>query len=162
MATAKNDIYMQNLMSRKVILPFNVIGQNIKDNLHQKLQVLEGKCINEGYVKPNSINIITYSSGIIKGKNVVFEVVFEGLICCPVEGMKIKCVVKNITKAGIRAETDETVSPVVIFIARDHYYDNDYFSSRKESDTITITVIGIRYELNDKYISIIADLYSPK
>ena len=147
-------------MSRKVILSFNLIGENIRDNLHQKLQTLEGKCINEGYVKSNSINIITYSSGIIKGDKVIFDVAFEGLICRPVEGMKIGCVIKNITKAGIRAETDEMVSPVVIFVARDHYYNDNYFTSRKENDTIIIKVIGIRYELNDDYISIIADLYS--
>ena len=160
MTNPENEIYMHNLMTRKVQLPFRIIGENIKENLHQKLQILEGKCINEGYVKSNSINIITYSSGIIKGNTVIFEVVFEALICRPVEGMKIKCVIKNITKAGIRAETDESVSPVVIFVARDHYYNNDYFTSRKEKDKITINVIGIRYELNDKYISIIADLYS--
>ena len=160
MTNPKNDIYKHNLMSRKVLLPFNLIGENIKDNLHQKLQILEGKCINEGYVKPNSINIITYSSGIIKGENVIFDVAFEGLICHPVEGMEMKCIIKNITKAGIRAETDEMISPVVVFIARDHYYDNKFFTSRKENDTITIKVIGIRYELNDEYISIIADLHS--
>ena len=158
MTNPENDIYMRNLMTRKVQLPFRVIGENIKDNLHQKLQILEGQCINEGYVKTNSINIITYSSGTIKGNNVIFEVVFEALICHPVEGMKIRCVIKNITKAGIRAETDESVSPVIIFVARDHYYNNEYFTNRKEKDNITINVIGIRYELNDKYISIIADL----
>ena len=162
MANPENDIYMHNLMTRKVKLPFNIIGENIKENLHQKLQILEGKCINEGYVKSNSINIITYSSGIIKGNSVIFEVAFEALICRPVEGMKIKCVIKNITKAGIRAETDELASPVVIFVARDHYYNDNYFINRKEKDKITINVIGIRYELNDKYISIIADLYSPE
>ena len=53
MTNPKNDIYMHILMSRKVILPFRLIGENIRDNLHQKLQILEGKCINEGYVKPN-------------------------------------------------------------------------------------------------------------
>ena len=42
-----------------------------------------------------------------------------------------KCIVKNITKAGIRAETAEIISPVVIFIARDHYHTDKYFSTIK-------------------------------
>ena len=92
----------------------------------------------------------------------VFEIVIELLICRPVEGMRFKCIAKNITKAGIRAETNATNSPVVIFIARDHYYQNKYFNSIKENDKIMIRVIGIRYELNDTYISIIADLVNPK
>ena len=158
MTHLKNDIYMTNLMTRQVGLPFHLIGENIKENLHQKLQVLEGKCINEGYIKSNSINIITYSSGIIKGLNVIFNVVFEALVCRPVEGMQMICIVKNITKAGIKAEVNETPTPVVIFIARDHNYMSKQFSSIQENQIIKVRVIGQRYELNDKYISIIAEL----
>ena len=51
---------------------------------------------------------------------------------------------------------------MVVFIARDHYYKNKYFSSIKEDQQITIKVIGTRFELNDKYISVIADLVPPK
>ena len=76
----------------------------------------------------------------------------------------MNCVAKNITKAGIRAdiESPDGDSPVVIFIARDHHYNSDYFSSIKENDKIKIRVIGQRFELNDKYISIIAELIQPK
>ena len=119
---------------------------------------IEGKCIVEGYVKPGSSKIMTYSSGLIHGSSVAFDVVYECSICSPVEGMNITCVAKNITKAGIRAETIELPSPVVIFVARDHHYTTPYFSEVKEKDEIVIKVIGQRYELNDKYISIIAEL----
>ena len=82
---------------------------------------------------------------------------FECLICRPSEGMKFKVIVKNITKAGIRAEYKED-SPIVVFISRDHVYNNKNFNSINIDDTIYIKVIGIRYELNDEFISIIADL----
>ena len=72
--------------------------------------------------------------------------------------MTIPCIVKNITKAGIRAQTDEEVSPVIIFIARDHHYMSQKFSNIKEGEIINAKVIGQRFELNDKYISIIAEL----
>ena len=123
---------------------------------------IEGKCIVEGYIKPNTVKVLTYSSGIIQGSNILFEVVFECLICCPVEGMHIDAVAKNITKAGIRAEYDEIPTPVIIFIARDHHYNSSYFAEVKEGDRIKVRVIGQRYELNDKYISIIAELLEPK
>jgi len=89
-------------------------------------------------------------------------VVFECLACRPVEGMKIRCTIKNVTKAGIRAEISGDTSPVVIFIARDHQYQSKYFAERKEGEDILIKVIGQRFELNDKYISIIAALVEPK
>jgi hypothetical protein len=81
-----------------------------------------------------------------------------------VEGTKLKVVAKNITKAGIRAETNETPTPIVVFIARDHHITGDksvYFSSINPEDNIEIRVIGQRYELNDKYISVIAELIEP-
>ena len=66
------------------------------------------------------------------------------------------------TKAGIRAETNEPVSPMVIFIARDHHHNLKDFSNLKENDIINIRVIGTRFELNDKYIAVIATLVKPK
>ena len=73
--------------------------------------------------------------------------------------MKIKCKVDNITKAGIRASYFNNIeSPIMVFIARDHYYNNSTFTKIKENDIIIIKVIGIRYELNDNFIYIIAEL----
>ena len=75
--------------------------------------------------------------------------------------MRIACVAKNITKAGIRAESGDDPNPLVIFIARDHHNKMPYFSQVNEGDKIEIKVIGQRFELNDKYISIIAELIDP-
>ena len=41
--------------------------------------------------KPNSSKVLTYSSGELTAENVVFEVVFECLICCPVENAYFVC-----------------------------------------------------------------------
>jgi len=93
----------------------------------------------------------------------VFEVVFECDVCYPVEGMVVQCVVKNITKAGIRAESASDVpSPVVIHVAKDHHYSVQYFNEVQEGDKINIRVIGQRFELNDKFISIIGTLIKEK
>ena len=115
----------------------------------------------------------------------MFDVVFECLVCCPVEGMVINCTAKNITQAGIRALFDNNVnnpnvvvdnmgeednvmnkinedSPFVAYISRDHHYNSKYFNKITENDSIRIRVIGQRYELNDKYISIIGEILDPK
>ena len=97
------------------------------------------------------------------GVNVSFDVVFECEICFPVEGTIISCVAKTNTKAGITAESaDETPSPIIVFIARDHHYSNSYFTDIKAGDKINIRVIGQRFELNDKCISIIGELIRSK
>jgi len=158
-------VYSRCLITRNIVLPITAIGKNIKETIEENIKSkFEGKCLVEGYIKPNSSNIITHSSGlVIRGNSISFEVVFECEVCFPVEGMILSCVAKNITKAGIRAESATDVpSPVVVFIAKDHHYTNNYFSEIKEGDNINVRVIGQRFELNDKYISIIGEVIKPK
>ena len=77
--------------------------------------------------------------------------------------MLISCVVKNITKAGIRAESSNDVpTPIVVFIAKDHHYNNSQFAEIEIGNLINVRVIGQRFELNDKYVSIIGELVKPK
>ena len=93
----------------KVALSMNEIGQNIKQNLERMIsKQTEGKCIAEGFIRPNSIQLINYSSGVITNDFIEFQTVFECMVCYPVEGMLMECNAKTITKAGIHAEvTDE-------------------------------------------------------
>ena len=157
-------IYVKNMLTRKIILPFTSVGGNLNSILKQKLEEeLHNKCCREGYIKTDSIMICSYSSGVIQENNVIFDVLFECLICYPIEGQIIKCKVENITRAGIRAiYFKEKKSPITIFIARDHHYDNKYFSNIKEEDIILIKVIGIRFELNDATISVVGELKHQK
>lgn len=156
-------VYMNSLISRKIHVPFKKVGKNIKELLQNKIKRdIEGKCTIEGFIKPDSTRVLTYSSGVLFEDVIEFDVAFECLVCCPVEGMKIKCVIKNKTQAGIRAVIDEDVSPVVIYITRDHHYNNKYFSTVEEGDEITAKVIGQRYELNDEQVSIIGEIVEPK
>ena len=70
--------------------------------------------------------------------------------------------IENKTPSKKRAESsDETPSPFVLFIARDHYFDNEQFNSIKENEKFVARIIAQRFELNDKYISIIAEIVSP-
>jgi DNA-directed RNA polymerase subunit E'/Rpb7 len=158
-------VYSRCLLTRKVVLPINVVGKNLDEVIEEYIHNnFEGKCLVEGYIKLNSSKIIRYSCGTIeRGNNVIFEIVFECDVCFPVEGMVISCIAKNIVKAGIRAESATDVpSPVVVFIARDHHYSSQYFADVKEGDKINVRVIGQRFELNDKYVSIIGELVKEK
>lgn len=163
----KNNIFIPNVLTKHVFISINNIGGNLSDVLLKTVtKKYEGKCIDEGYIKNDSIRIITYSSGqIIEGTSIKFEIVFECLICFPVEGMQIECVAANITKAGIKAilpsYTNDT-SPLIIFIARDHEYKSEQFALIKENMVINVKVIGQRFELNDTFISVIAELLKPK
>lgn len=167
-----DDLFMNALLTRRVGLSmYELIKTNsdgFRGALESKLRLTyEGLCVKEGYIKYDSITLMTHSSGVMKGDLMEFDVVFKCLVCNPVSGMKIKCMAQNITKAGIRATIADlpvsqggraVKSPLVVFIARDHYYDNDAFNALKEKDRFVAEIIGTRFELNDDYICVIADL----
>jgi DNA-directed RNA polymerase subunit E'/Rpb7 len=158
-------VYSPSVLTTKVILSINQVGKNVKQNLERTIQKkCEGKCIPEGFIKPGSINVLTYSSGNIINANIEFQTVYECMLCHPVEGMLMECVTKTITKAGVHAEVlDEDGNvPVTVFIARDHHFTNKEFSNIKEGQRVIVSIIGSKYELNDKYIYTIANLTRSK
>ena len=81
------------------------VGKQLKVFWKRKSKPFEGKCIVEGFVKIDSAKIISYSSGVVTSEQIKFEVIIECQVYSPVEGMLINCVARNITKAGIRADT---------------------------------------------------------
>ena len=154
-------VYMKSVLDTKVCLAITEIGKNVKQNLENRISVkITGKCISEGYIKPKSVKIVSYSSGNIQSDVVEFHVVFECMVCLPVEGMEIICKCKTVTKAGIHAQVidGDGNMPVTIFVARDHHHFDDRFQTVKEGDSLKVKVIGIRFELNDDYICAIAKL----
>jgi DNA-directed RNA polymerase subunit E'/Rpb7 len=153
--------FSTSLLNYKAFLSFNEVGNNIQTNLQKKIEYqVEGRCIAEGLVVPNSISIISYSAGKVNNQYIEFDVVYKCNICLPVEGMIIECIVKTITKAGIHAEyIYNNKSLVTVFITRDDNYENKTFSKITNSGTkINAMVTGVIFELNDTTISVTAEL----
>lgn len=158
-------LYATNMLSRRIYLDISEIGKNLFQLIQTKLKrEYEGKCSIEGYIKHNSIRLVTTSAGHIVESNICYNVMFECLVCSPVEGMNINnCIILNVTKAGIRAIiNDDSENPLTIFIARDHHFDKNHFSTLIPDDIINVKVIGQRFEENDNTISIIATLIENK
>jgi len=156
----QRNVYVASQITKSISLPMTAIGKNLHETIERTIAgMVEGKCIVEGFVKRGSSKVITYSSGLVKGENILFDIVFQCEVCFPVAGMLLSCVAKNVTKAGIRAESsEETPSPFVLFIARDHHYANDSFNSIEEGQKFVARVIAQRFELNDKYVSVIGEI----
>jgi DNA-directed RNA polymerase subunit E'/Rpb7 len=154
------DIYIPTMVSKKVVLPFNAIGRNIRNILERHLaHAHEGKCNAEGYVRPGSTQLLAHSSGDLTDNAAVsFEVMYEYQACNPVEGMLIACVVQTVTQAGLQAHIVPEPSPLTVFVSRDHNYSNPQFSKIKAGDEIVVRVIGQHFELNDPSVSVIGEL----
>ena len=151
-------LYVTSLLHHKIKVPFNKIGNNM-DVYFKKYaeKELEGKCRKEGYIRPNSSSIVNYSTGLLKGDSVLYDVIYSVDACFPYENMELMCKIKNITKIGIRGVITDTYNPIVLFISREHNA-NKNFEDYEEGQTIKIRVIGHRFELNDEFISVIGEI----
>jgi DNA-directed RNA polymerase subunit E'/Rpb7 len=146
--------YQESLLTRRVSIPMIHMGGNVQSILSESLSFFEGKCVEEGYIKKGSIEIVQYSCGIIQGRNVQVQVVFTCKIANPLPGQTFTCTVETITRAGITAKLES----LIVFLARDHHNMSETFSNIKEHDTIKVTVVGQRFEPNDPAIYVIATL----
>jgi DNA-directed RNA polymerase subunit E'/Rpb7 len=122
-----------------------------------ELQTLEGKCVEEGYIQKHSIEIVTESCGVVKGHQILIQVVFKCSVANPSPGQVLNCIVETNTRAGIKARLQSDESPFIVFLARDHHLTPE-FSDIKEHEKIKVTVLGQRFEVNDPKISVIATL----
>jgi len=158
-------VYENSMLAMKISLSIREVGKNIKQNLERMIsKKIEGKCIPEGFIRPGSVKIMNYSSGTVNNEKIEFQVLFECMVCHPVEGMLVECDTKTITKAGIHAEVIDNTGavPITVFIARDHHFTEKSFSEIKENMKIKVRIAGVRFELNDPYICVIAKLIETK
>ena len=158
-------IYIDSLLTRKVKISMTECGKNINDILKHYLQPLEGKCITEGYLKRNTIKIVSYDSGKLSQHYIQFEVVFECKIALPTISQQLVCEVESNTLAGLQCKLHmEDESPFIIFLAKDHHIMPE-FSDIQENEKIRVVILGQRFEINDPKISIIAvldEMYKPE
>ena len=160
MSDNKN-IYTKQIINEKIKLKFSQVDSNLENIIKENIKMkIEGKCIIHGYVKTDSIKIIQYSCGELFSDYILFDVIIECLISQPFESMILKCKVISITKVGLKChiEDEDSKNPYLIFVARDHNYSNENFSKISINDYINVRVIGHRFELNDTFISVIAEL----
>lgn len=170
-----SELYTRSILSREVELKMtelNALFQDGDDTLGGTLEeyeaslnahvlgkikkAVEGKCIEDGYVKKDSVLLLSLSCGVCHADKMKYTASYEGLVCLPVEGMPLRCKVVSNSNGGVRAVIKgEDISPIVVFVSKDLPSERD-LSQYQEGDTFDAEVYGVKYELNDTFISVLA------
>jgi hypothetical protein len=121
---------------------------------------VEGKCIFEGYIRPDSVRLLKRSVGVLLGSrftgDMTYEVAFSADICNPMEGNVYDCKVKLVNKTGILCSN----GPLSIVVGRELHENNmEAFNTIKANDNIKISVIGRKFALDDREIKVVAKVY---
>lgn len=163
--TKQNLMYLPALLTKKLALSMAYVNRDIEQTLLQLLTAeVEGKCIPEGYVRPKSVKIDSYSSGVTLDANVIFDVVYRAEVCYPLEGKIVPCVIQSISRAGIQAHVHDDYDPssparpITVFIARDYTLETERLARMQRGDKIYARIEGVRFEIGDTCIYTIATL----
>jgi DNA-directed RNA polymerase subunit E'/Rpb7 len=161
-------IYRSLIQSTTICVKANLLNRVIDEVLLEQLKLkLEGICIKSGYIKPDSVRILSRTAGnmnigVFDG-TASFLVKYEALVCNPVIGDIIECQVSDTNKAAINAFVeDEATSPLNIFMARQHHVGNTEFFALKKGDIIKIKIVGKTYNYRDTNILVFGQFISSK
>lgn len=163
-----NDIFMNVILNDKVKLEPTCLNGNIRQELVKRLKgKLEGVCSKHGYIKHDTIEIYKVKPGVLEIVSLNgctnYDVYFHAQICNPLVGSTIKCRVTNINRFGILAEAGylvkgkDFVSILEVIIAKNSVsiVSEVKLDAIKIGDEVNIEVVGKKYELNDRKISIV-------
>lgn len=163
-----SDLYTQCMLNYTTSILPSQINRNIDKTIEKRIKnEMEGKCINDGYVKKGSIKVISRSTGRVLvsqfNGSVVYNVRYSADICNPLEGALINAKVININKMGILLNGgDDDPSPLQIIMAKQHHINNEVFEKLKVGDKVKVKVLGKRFEFGDTSINVIGVLDDSK
>jgi len=141
-----------------ICIPFVDIPKDINSYfMNYARKHIEGRCRKEGYIYPNTLKIESYTTGILFGDKVKYDVVFCGEVSNPDVNMNLDCKIINITKIGIRAIISDVNNPIILFISREHNQSKN-FEEYTINQIINVKILGTRFEIYDTYISAIAEI----
>ena len=148
-------------LNRSIGLKPSEINSGIEDTLLFKLREdIEGKCIKEGYVMPNTTEIINRSLGEVQlshfNGSMLYHCNFVVKVCNPNEGDVIQARVTNVNKMGVLAVAGEgDPAPLNILLPAQYHLNNEDFHRIQPGDTTNIKIVGKRFDSGEQQISII-------
>lgn len=161
-----DNIFYRVLLQDKIKIEPKYLSKDYRNYVLQKLKKQnEGVCTKHGYIRDNSIEVYKVAPGAVDmiGLNgyVVFDVHYYADVCNPLLGHTVKAKVVNVNKFGILAE----VAPILeIIVAKNSVNilseDGIDLESIKPGDIIQVEIMGKKFELNDKKISIVGRVVS--
>ena len=156
-----DNIYFNSLLTKKIHIESRYLDENIDNYIEKYLKnKVEGSCIDEGYIEPDTVKIITKSVGSLLGSrftgDVTYNIAYSANVCNPVIGNVIDCKVKFINKVGILGNN----GPLTILVPRQIQDENDNINKINENDIIKVEVIAKKFYLNSKEIKIVGKIWS--
>ena len=146
-------LFVTSILSKTVSMPITEVLRN------KVAELVEAKCIVEGYVKQHSVQILSFSCGLVHANNAMFNVSYSCEVFLPCAGMVLEqCVITEILEsAGIELKSNQSPNIFVVYVYQDHNFDDKEFKGRV-GDTAAVHVMDYRFEIYDEHITIMGEI----
>lgn len=161
----KKEILTNTLLvkSRDVLSKKNIDGY-LKYLLKNKY---EGKCNNNGYIYPDSLDIVQRSIGKIVSIDrisyIKYEVTYEIKSIIPCVGDVFKCIINSNTRMGVvgfldyKDNTEIDKSPLLFIVPKEFLDENKNY---KIGDTLEVKILDIRIKFMSDQMIVIAEEFN--
>lgn len=150
-------IYKKMTIVKDILCEPTIINvqNDIRDKLEYKIKKdFEDKCIEEGYVKKNSVKLLDYGKFILDHDSLkglyIIKIKFEALLCYPHIGMVLELKITDKIQFGLYIKKD----PLIIHITTPDIEDYNV------GDMVKIEVVNALLNLNKNHIYVQAKLFN--
>ena len=153
-----------SLDERVAVLPSELNSirseDGIQDILLMKLKDNhDGKCNANGYVRPNSIELLARSMGQAENGRFTGNLIYDCKIKCeilfPVAGTIIEGVVLKVVKMGAYVVHEEAIR---ILLPKDLHIGDSRFDTIEQGKTVKVRIEWSRFQANDLFIMAVGKL----
>ena len=113
------NIYFNCLLTKRIVVESKYLDENIDTYIDTYIKrKIEGLCIDEGYVQPETVKILRRGIGLLYGSrftgDITYEIAYSAEVCNPMVGNIIECKVKFINKLGVLGNN----GPITIIVGK--------------------------------------------
>ena len=151
--------YIKTILVHDVVVEGSKLNKNINDTIASILKLnVEEKCLDKGYIKKGSVEVIKRGVGVFSGSlfngSVKYRVVYSCELCNPSKGDSIKCKVINVNELGLRG----VAGPIRVIVAKQFQDNVKVFKNIKQGDEVEVVILDKKFDLNSPYIEVAAKI----
>lgn len=154
-------LFTKNTLYYKINLMPGEICTDIDSVLLNKLKnEIGNKCVKEGYVRRDSIEILKRSIGQVDAIHfngrIGFSITYSAEICNPTEGLKLEGKILDMNKMGAMVN----IEPLSINLPKQLHSEDklEIFKNLSVGDNVSINIVGCIFELFDTEINAVGTI----
>jgi DNA-directed RNA polymerase subunit E'/Rpb7 len=153
-------LFIRSTLFHKINLLPHEIKHDVDAIILEKLKNEVGdRCIKEGYVRKDSIELLKRSIGVVDSIHfngrICFQITYSAEVCNPTEGLKLKGRIADINKMGAIIN----IKPLSIILPKQQpHIDLEVFKGLSINDEVLVSIVGCIFELYDTEINAVGTI----